>query len=250
MKKHFDKAFQGPEGETTHHNGLNIHALILQNSIGRILGLQQNRIHTYNNPLLHAEQLTLKEAIETMNSLSPRNPSLTSVESYYRTKMFNDTNNYDALRAGATLYTTLEPCPFCTAALLVSRVKRIVFFTADTVYGGSFYKLWADYYRKNDIHYEQLSFDTLVNNSIVRSAGKSLQTILQKISRLPGVPGTLYFDSMENELGEIAMTFEGIKDSDCTSEGDDLLNNRFLLTQFRNRLDNGQRPETLVKYAS
>jgi tRNA(adenine34) deaminase len=36
---------------------------------------------------------------------------------------------------GCTLYTTLEPCPMCTAALVNERVARIVFAAYDRRYG-------------------------------------------------------------------------------------------------------------------
>ncbi|RAV54152.1 hypothetical protein [Mucilaginibacter gossypii] len=66
--------------------------------------------------------------------------------------LFNDAQSYDTLNAGTTIYTTLEPCPFCTSALLVSRVKRIVFINPDSTYGNSFYSLWMSYYKTYDCH--------------------------------------------------------------------------------------------------
>lgn len=37
--------------------------------------------------------------------------------------------------AGTTLYVTLEPCPMCAGALLMARVKRVVFGTSDPRWG-------------------------------------------------------------------------------------------------------------------
>ena len=47
---------------------------------------------------------------------------------------------------GCTLYVTLEPCPMCAGALLMSRLGRCVFGTADLEAGccGSVYDLPAD----------------------------------------------------------------------------------------------------------
>ena len=47
---------------------------------------------------------------------------------------------------GATLYTTLEPCPMCAGALVAARVARVVFATADPKAGacGSLYNLCVD----------------------------------------------------------------------------------------------------------
>src|SRR5687767_2891064 len=83
MFARFDAQIPGPTKEPTHTNGLNIHALIIDNVSGQVLGMQQNTIHKFNNPLLHAEQLTLQEAIATKNKISPRDPATTSVEDYY-----------------------------------------------------------------------------------------------------------------------------------------------------------------------
>ncbi len=43
-------------------------------------------------------------------------------------------NNYRL--AGATLYTTLEPCVMCAGALVHARVKRLVFGARDLRFGG------------------------------------------------------------------------------------------------------------------
>src|SRR4051812_16009511 len=79
MFKFFDDQFISNEGEKTHSKGLNIHALLVDNSTGDILGMQHNSIHSFNSPLLHAEQLALKEAIERKNVLNPRDSTTTSV---------------------------------------------------------------------------------------------------------------------------------------------------------------------------
>jgi len=47
---------------------------------------------------------------------------------------------------GATLYVTLEPCPMCASALLLARVRRIVFGAADPKSGAvqSVYRIGGD----------------------------------------------------------------------------------------------------------
>ncbi len=113
MFKNFDDQFVAPDREKSHTTRLNIHALMVDNESGHVLGLQKNSIHQQNNPLLRAEQLTLKEAVETKNRLSPRNPVTISAERYYRNLLFNDCNSYDALKTGATIYTTFFACGRC-----------------------------------------------------------------------------------------------------------------------------------------
>lgn len=48
--------------------------------------------------------------------------------------------------AGATVYSTLEPCPMCAGALVSARVARLVFATPDPKAGacGSLYNLCVD----------------------------------------------------------------------------------------------------------
>jgi tRNA(Arg) A34 adenosine deaminase TadA len=231
----FDEQFKAPDGERTHTNGLNIHALIVDNVSGNVLGMQKNIIHQSNNPLLHAEQLTLKEAIEAKNILNPRDPLSTSVESYYRNFLFNDPLSYDALKVGATIYTTLEPCPFCTSALLVSRVKRIVFITPDPVYGNSFYNLWTTYYKKYDVHYEQMKIEFIGESDIVTKSINFLKLILEKTTS-QNIPGTLYFDVLKNDLQSISDFFQTLtKDQLCTV-GEDLEINALFLSTLQNKI--------------
>lgn len=234
--KNFDDQFVAPDKEKSHTNGLNIHALMVDNEYGHILGLQKNSIHQQNNPLLHAEQLTLKEAIETKNRLSPRNPTTTSVEGYYRNLLFNDPNSYDALKSGATIYTTLEPCPFCTSALLVSRVKRIVYITPDVAYGSSFYSLWSTYYKKYDIHYEQMKMESIQGNSVVTNTIGFSKIISDKIALMKDVPGTLFFDTLKTDLQLVYDYFKTITPQQLTSHGDELTNNSVLLAELNGRI--------------
>src|SRR5262245_56505922 len=230
----FDTQIKGPTGDPTHTNGLNIHALVVDNTTGMVLGMQKNSIHQYNNPLLHAEQLTLGEAIATKNKISPRDPSTTSVEDYYRNLLFNDPQSFDALNNGCTIYTTLEPCPFCTSALLVSRMKRVVFITPDATYGNSFYNSWVTYYKKYDVHYEQMEIAS-INNPIITKSRKFLSDLLQQIKSMT-VPGTLFFDTLQSDLKAIYDFFVTIKDSDLSSSGSELVRNTILLKDLQSRL--------------
>ena len=235
MFKNFDDQFIAPDGEKTHTKGLNIHALLIDNGTGTVLGMQQNSIHAFNNPLLHAEQLTLKEAIEKKNQINPRDPNQTSVESYYRNYLFNDPSTYDALNAGSTIYTTLEPCPFCTSALLVSRVKRIVYIVPDSVYGNSFFTTWIAYYKKYDIHYEQMKID-FVKSDMIANAIEFLKRISEKTVTLKDIPSTLYFDYLKDELNLVSVYFNSLNEQNLITSDSERLRNANLLQDLRNKI--------------
>lgn len=71
---------------------------------GRIVGRGYNRREAEHDPTAHAEIIALREA----------------------------GLNIGAWRlTGATLYVTLEPCPMCAGALVMSRIDRVVFGADD-----------------------------------------------------------------------------------------------------------------------
>ena len=71
---------------------------------GIVAASDHNRMVQRKNPLAHAELLVLQRALES-----------------HPVKWLLDT----------TLYVTLEPCAMCAGALVLARVKRLVFATAD-----------------------------------------------------------------------------------------------------------------------
>ena len=52
----------------------------------------------------------------------------------------------DRVLTGSTLYVTLEPCPMCAGAIILSRVSRVIFGAPDPKWGscGSLYNLCVD----------------------------------------------------------------------------------------------------------
>ena len=76
---------------------------------GEIVGRGANAPIALNDPTAHAEILALRAAAHS-------------------------TGNYRL--AGATLYSTLEPCVMCAGALVAARVARLVFGARDLRFGG------------------------------------------------------------------------------------------------------------------
>jgi len=83
---------------------------------GRIIGRGHNRTEALQDPTAHAEILALSAAATYLH-----NWRLT----------------------GAVIYVTVEPCLMCTGALVLARVKRIVFGASDEKLGacGSVYDI-------------------------------------------------------------------------------------------------------------
>ena len=86
---------------------------------GEIVGRAHNAPITLTDPTAHAEVLALREAAKTRGN--------------YRL-------------TGATLYTTMEPCPMCCGAAVHARIGRVVYGAADPKAGAveSPYRLLDD----------------------------------------------------------------------------------------------------------
>lgn len=67
---------------------------------GRVVGEGWNRVTSTNDPTAHAEVVAIRDACRHENAYQ---------------------------LAGATLYTSCEPCPMCLAAAYWARVERIVY---------------------------------------------------------------------------------------------------------------------------
>jgi len=95
-------------------------ALIVRD--GKVLAEGQNRVTATLDPTAHAEVVAIRAACQAVKDFS---------------------------LAGATLYTSCEPCPLCLSAALWARIDRIVFAADrnDAAEGGfddrEFYELFA-----------------------------------------------------------------------------------------------------------
>jgi tRNA(adenine34) deaminase len=75
---------------------------------GEVVGLAHNTVEGSKDPTAHAEMLAITQAASAVGN--------------WRLE-------------GATVYVTKEPCPMCSGAMLMSRVKRVCFAVPDPKMG-------------------------------------------------------------------------------------------------------------------
>ena len=99
------------------HNDVPIGALVIHND--EIIASRHNERELQLDPTAHAEVLAIRDAAKKLG-----------------------TSRLD----GATLVTTLEPCPMCAGAALIARISHVVFGAEDPKAGslGSLYQLGGD----------------------------------------------------------------------------------------------------------
>jgi tRNA(Arg) A34 adenosine deaminase TadA len=207
------------ESAPSHVLGLNIHALILDNVDGEVVALDRNTIHADGSPLQHGEQRALRTAISRISVKRPRQPAQ-AIEGYYRSSLFlaQGTTPEDFLNGGATLYTTLEPCPYCASGLLVSRMKRVCYVIPDKKYGGAWLTLKAAYYAGDDTTYLPMSVDGAVS-PFAHSVASLHRNILDKAETLrkKGVRDTHFLDFCRVELEAAFNLLRSTRPSDLSS---------------------------------
>jgi len=86
---------------------------------GMVIGKGHNRTESLNDPTAHAEILAITAAANHLESWRLED---------------------------CTVYSTLEPCPMCAGALVLARVKRLVFGAKDPKFGScmSIYNIVQD----------------------------------------------------------------------------------------------------------
>jgi tRNA(adenine34) deaminase len=100
-----------------YHGDVPVGAVVVMN--GEVVARRHNEREKLGDPTAHAETLALRDAAAAVGS-----------------------SRLD----GATLVSTLEPCPMCAGAAWLARVERVVFGADDLKAGalGSLYNLGAD----------------------------------------------------------------------------------------------------------
>jgi tRNA(adenine34) deaminase len=100
-------------------------AVVVHNNI--IIGRGRNQVELMHDPTAHAEMI-----------------ALTAATAHLGTKWLKD----------CTLYVTLEPCPMCAGAIVLSRIPRLVFGSYDPKMGacGTLYTIPEDKRLNHRVH--------------------------------------------------------------------------------------------------
>ena len=106
-------------------------AVIVRN--GTIVARAGNRELELSDPTAHAEMIAVTQAAET----------LATAKKGHRGSL-----------EGASLYVTLEPCPMCAGALIVSKCKNLIYGARDPKAGacGSLYRIPEDERFNHQLH--------------------------------------------------------------------------------------------------
>lgn len=91
----------------------------------RIMGRGHNQMETLHDPTAHAEMIAITQAAESLS---------------------RGKKDHRGSLEGATLYVTMECCPMCAGALVLSKAKSVVFGVRDPKAGacGSLFNILQD----------------------------------------------------------------------------------------------------------
>lgn len=99
-----------------------------------VIGSQHNQTLELNDKTAHAEMLAIREAMLTGKG---------------------------GLADGWTAYTTLEPCPMCLSAIILCRIRRVVWAAADPQVHTSELLQVLSYQQKNNLSLVATPFEDL-----------------------------------------------------------------------------------------
>jgi len=221
-------------GKVLHSHGFNVHCLVIDNADGEVLALNRNRIYADQNPLQHAEQVAVRDAISRLHAKRPRAPGMT-IDDYIRQQMFMapGTTDADYLNVGCTLYNTFDPCGLCAVTLLVCYMKRIAYLFEDKKFDGV-YEHMREYFKKRESVKESLSL--VAESETPLGAGARLITELRtkvKALEASGTQLVMTLDSQREVLAKGAELLASIAPEHLTTQGRDRERNLRTLTDIR-----------------
>ena len=98
----------------------------------KIIARAYNQMEMLRDPTAHAEMIAITQASEALSSMPEAKPT--------------GAKEHRGSLEGATLYVTLEPCPMCAGALVMTKCSQLVYGANDLKAGGcrSLYRITED----------------------------------------------------------------------------------------------------------
>ena len=98
----------------------------------KIIARAYNQMEMLRDPTAHAEMIAITQASETLSNMPEATPAAGRV--------------HRGSLEGATLYVTLEPCPMCAGALVMTKCTNLVYGACDRKAGAchSLYRITED----------------------------------------------------------------------------------------------------------
>ena len=226
------------ESAVSHVHGFNVHCLIVDNSDGEVLALEQNRIHADENPLQHAEQIGVRQALNRLHVKRPR-PAGISVEKYYRDLLFMSPGGTpdDFVNHGCTLYNTFDPCGMCATTLLVCYMKRIAYLFEDKTFGGV-YDYMRSYFKNRESLKEPLSVVDAPPGGLAGpliEAGKLIATLRTRVVNLEaaGTPLVMTLDALRGDLADATTLLINLRPEHLVTTDAELQRNQRTLNDIK-----------------
>ena len=96
----------------------------------KILARAHNQMEMLHDPTAHAEMIALTQASETLSQMPEAQPKIKETPQGQQ-----KTREHRGSLEGATLYVTLEPCPMCAGALVMTKCTNLVYGARDAKAG-------------------------------------------------------------------------------------------------------------------
>lgn len=220
-------------GKTTHSEGFNVHCCVIDNVDGEVLALEQNAIHSKEDPLQHAEQRAIRAALARLHEKRPRSASQT-VEEYYKSSLFmspGETES-DFIRSGCTLYNTFDPCAMCAVTLLIAYMKRIVYVIDDVKYATVYEDMKSKYFSSRQSQKSRVELPSS-RSALVDGARELVGELVRRIANQSGVELIHALDHCREELGRAGDLLRRATSQDLVTTGDDLQRNLRTLSDLQ-----------------
>lgn len=211
----------------THVTGFNVHCFVLDNRDGEVIAVGRNRIFAESDPLQHAEQVGIRQALSRLKEKRPR-PSGMPVTDYYKGHLFMEpgTSEADFSTKGCTLYNTFDPCGFCATTLLVCYMKRIAYLFEDAKFSEVYGMMKREYFKGRDSVKQPIE---VVENGegFIATSSRLLSTLRSKVHQLEqnGTDLVLTLDVCREDLSQASVLLSQLTENSLQTSGNERVMN-------------------------